>query len=97
MQDHSYQPPAPLAEQILEACGAFTDGSGALAAMRFQLAIDHMCEVVDREGTGWLQVYGECAEAANVEPHSVALLAAQEAVELVVAGYLDDEDKWGRS
>ena len=83
MHEESNHAPAPLAEQILDAYRAFQHGGGELAAIRLGSAIHHMVEVVDRDETGWLQVYGECAEASNVEPNAVALLAAQEAVELV--------------
>ena len=51
-----------------------------------------MRELVERHEDGWLTVYGQCAEAANVEPHAVALLAAQEAIELVIACYKIEED-----
>jgi predicted phosphodiesterase len=51
-----------------------------------------MCEVVERHERGWLAVHGQCVEAANVEPHAVALLAVQEAVELVIAGHTIEED-----
>jgi hypothetical protein len=50
-----------------------------------------MYEVVEWHEHGWLAVPGQCVEAANVEPHAVALLAAQEAAELVIAGYTIEE------
>jgi hypothetical protein len=54
--------------------------------------IRRMCEVVERHEDGSLAIHGQCVEAANVEPHAVALLAAQEAAELVIAGYTIEED-----
>lgn len=53
--------------------------------------IRRMCEVVERHEHGWLAGHGQCVEAANVEPQAVALLAAQEAAELVIAGYTIEE------
>jgi hypothetical protein len=87
MQGDSYQQHDPLASQILDAYGSLMAGRSELADHLLRHAIRHMCEVVDRSEDGWLAVYGECAKAANREPHAVALLAAQEAVELVVCGY----------
>lgn len=53
--------------------------------------IRRMCEVVEWHEHGWLAVPGQCVEAANVEPHAVALLAAQKAADLVIAGYTIEE------
>jgi hypothetical protein len=87
MHSDSYQGRDPLASQVLNAYGALMAGKSKLADHLLRQAIRHMCEVVDRSEDGWLAVYGECAKAAIGEPHAVALLAAQEAVELVACGY----------
>jgi hypothetical protein len=81
-----------LAEEILAACTLLKQPRGEQAAEQLVSTIRCMCEVVERHECGWLVVHGQCVEAANVEPHAVALLAAQEAVELVIAGHTIEED-----
>lgn len=53
--------------------------------------IRRMCEVVERHEHASLAGHGQCVEAAKVKPQAVALLAAQEAAELVIAGYTIEE------
>jgi hypothetical protein len=92
MQKESHHTRESLAEEVLYAHRLLLDGDGELAGERLLSTIRHMCERVERHEDGWLTVYGQCAEAANVEPHAGALLAAQEAIELVIAGYTIEED-----
>jgi hypothetical protein len=92
----------PTASSSRESRGATTP-SGASARSLLKQAcgeqadeqlistIRRMCEVVERHEHGWLAGHGQCVEAANVEPQAVALLAAQEAAELVIAGYTIEE------
>jgi hypothetical protein len=92
MQKEYHHTQERLAEQILTAHRLLFEGSGEQAGEELVRTIRQMCEVVERHENGWLTVYGQCAEAATVEPQAVALLAAQEAVELVVCGFLTEEE-----
>jgi hypothetical protein len=92
MQKECHHTRESLAEEVLYAHRLLLDCDGELAGERLLSTIRHMCERVERHEDGWLTVYGQCAEAANVEPHAAALLAAQEAIELVIAGNTIEED-----
>jgi hypothetical protein len=91
MQNGSYEVQGSLSSEVLDAYGLLQHEQGERASEALQLAVRHICETVERRDTGWLIVYSELAEAAKVEPKAVALVAAQEAVELVICGYLTEE------
>jgi hypothetical protein len=90
MQKESHHRQGSLGDEILDAHRLLLDGAGEQAGEQLIRTIRRMCEIVERDGDGWLSVYGECVEAANTEPHAVALVAAQEAVELLICGYLTE-------
>jgi hypothetical protein len=94
MQTESNQARGPLAEEILDAYGEFRGGSSAERAEQLLArALWHICELVESDEHGWALAYIACVEAGDVEPNAVALLASQEAVELVVCGYLIEEEE----